>query len=230
MIPAFNEQDAIASTIRNLRDAIPDIDILVINDGSTDETSLVARATQNAIVIDLPCNLGIGGAVQTGFMYAAQHGYDIAIQFDADGQHIAEEIGTLLEPIDLGHADVVIGSRFLETRSFRSSVIRRMGIFIFYVVNSVLIKQAITDNTSGFRAYNRRAISFLAKHYPMDYPEPEAVILLGRNGFRLKEVAVRMQERQGGVSSITAYRSIYYMVKVLLAILITYFREPVVRR
>ena len=227
IVPAFNEQEAIAGTIRALRQQAPMLDVLIVNDGSRDATSAVARATGEATVVDLPCNLGIGGAVQTGFKYAERHGYDMAIQFDADGQHLASEIAALLAPLQAGEADVVLGSRFLGVKSFQSTFMRRVGIYMFYLVNSWLIGQAITDNTSGFRAYNRRAIAFLAQHYPMDYPEPEAVILLKKNGFTLKEVPVAMQARQGGVSSINWLWSAYYMVKVMLAITVSSVRKPV---
>jgi glycosyltransferase involved in cell wall biosynthesis len=190
----------------------------------------VARATGEAVVLDLPCNLGIGGAVQTGFKYADRHGYDVAIQFDADGQHLAGEIEKLLAPLRDGSADVVLGSRFLGLDSFRSTAARRLGIWVFYKVNSALVGQAITDNTSGFRAYSRRAIAFLADHYPTDYPEPEAVVLLKKHGFSLAEVPVAMQERQGGASSIHGLGSLYYMVKVLLAITMTSLRKPLTVR
>lgn len=230
VIPAYNEQDAIAGTLRSLKRDCPDLDLLVINDGSQDHTVAAARETGFTTVVELPCNLGIGGAVQTGFKYAERQGYDVAIQFDADGQHLAREIEKLVAPLASGEADVVIGSRFLGEKTFQSTFARRIGIFVFYLLNSYLIRQPITDNTSGFRAYNRRAIAFLAEHYPTDYPEPEAIILLGKNGFKLKEVAVAMQERQGGVSSINLRRSVYYMVKVVLAILVTFFREPLTWR
>lgn len=230
IIPAFNEAAAIAGTLANLKAEAPHVDILVVNDGSFDHTSKEARDTGLAAVVDLPCNLGIGGAVQTGFKYADRAGYDVAIQFDADGQHLAQEIDRLVAPLIVGEADVVLGSRFLGERTFQSTQARRIGIYLFYLLNSWLIRQPITDNTSGFRAYNRRAIAFLSDHYPMDYPEPEAVIMLGKNGFALKEVPVAMQERQGGVSSINLRRSVYYMVKVMLAILMTAVREPIVWR
>ena len=230
VIPAYNEQDAIAGTLRSLKRDCPALDLLVINDGSLDHTVAAARETGLSTVVGLPCNLGIGGAVQTGFKYAERQGYDVAIQFDADGQHLAQEIEKLVAPLASGEADVVIGSRFLGEKTFQSTFARRIGIYLFYLLNSYLIRQPITDNTSGFRAYNRRAIAFLAEHYPMDYPEPEAIILLGKNGFKLKEVAVAMQERQGGVSSINLRRSVYYMVKVVLAILVTFFREPLTWR
>jgi glycosyltransferase involved in cell wall biosynthesis len=170
--------------------------------------------------------LGIGGAVQTGFKYADRHGYEAAIQFDADGQHLAGEIAKLLQPLVAGEADVVLGSRFLGLKSFRSTFARRIGIAMFSFVNSLLVGQPISDNTSGFRAYNRRAIGFLARHYPIDYPEPEAVVLLKRNGFSLKEVPVAMQARQGGISSIHGLGSGYYMIKVMLAVAMTRLRKP----
>jgi glycosyltransferase involved in cell wall biosynthesis len=226
IVPAYNEEAAIAETIANLRREAPELDIVIVNDGSLDATSAAARATGEAVVLDLPCNLGIGGAVQTGFKYADRHGYDVAIQFDADGQHLASEIGALIAPLLADQADVVLGSRFLGVKSFQSTLARRLGIFCFYLVNSLLIGQAITDNTSGFRAYNRRAIAFLAEHYPTDYPEPEAVILLKKHGFTLQEIPVAMQARQGGSSSIHGLWSLYYMIKVLLAIAVTAMRKP----
>lgn len=228
ILPAFNEEEAIAATIADLRAQAPELDVLVINDGSQDATSAAARAA-GATVLDLPCNLGIGGAVQTGFKYATRKGYAIALQFDGDGQHLAAEIPKLLAPLLAGEANVTLGSRFLGDSAFRSTPVRRLGIYLFYCVNSWLTGQAITDNTSGFRAYDREAIAFLAENYPTDYPEPEAVILLARNGFRLKEVAVEMRVRQGGRSSITALWSVYYMIKVMLAVLLAGAR-PIARR
>jgi hypothetical protein len=230
IVPAYNEEKNIVEVIEELRKAQLFIDILVINDGSMDGTSRMARATNGAHIVDLPKNLGIGGAVQTGFKYAARKGYDIAIQFDGDGQHLAAEIPSLLRVLQEGRADVVIGSRFLEEGGgYRSTFLRRIGIRLFRAVNSLLIGQKVTDNTSGFRAYNRQAISFLARHYPVDYPEPEAVILLGRNNFKLAEVFTRMRERQRGDSSIAGLQGIYYMTKVLLAILMTALRKPLTR-
>jgi glycosyltransferase involved in cell wall biosynthesis len=181
-----------------------------------------------ALVIDLPNNLGIGGAVQTGFKYAARNGYEMAVQFDGDGQHLASEIPGILRVLEEKQADMVIGSRFLgQHDGYRSTFLRRFGIRAFEGVNSLLIGQRITDNTSGFRAYNQWAIEFLAVHYPVDYPEPEAVILLGRNGFTIAEEPARMRKRQGGGSSITGFKSAYYMIKVLLAVVMTSMRKPV---
>lgn len=225
IVPAYNEEKNVGPVIESLKEEMPALNIVVINDGSADDTSVTAAETKKALVIDLPCNLGIGGAVQTGFLYAVKEGYEAAFQFDGDGQHVASEVDKILAPILAGEADVVIGSRFLAgNRGFRSTLNRRAGIKIFEWVNSIFIGQRITDNTSGFRAYNKKALIFLSRYYPSDYPEPEAVILLGRNGFRLKEVSVEMKERTSGRSSITAFRSLYYMVKVLLAIFVTALR------
>ena len=199
IIPAFNEAANISQVIGHLHDGFPDADLLVVNDGSADRTGQLARETGLAKVLNLPCNLGIGGSVQTGFIFAVRHGYDAVLQFDGDGQHVASEIPFLLEPLSSDKADVVIGSRFCsEQQGFRSYPLRRFGIRIFSLLNSLLIGQRITDSTSGFRAYNRKSFSFLAETYPADYPEPEAILLLGKNGFRLREVGTRMRERQGG--------------------------------
>ena len=228
IIPAYNEAENIEKVIKSLKIMNNRWDLLVVNDGSWDGTGDIAERTGCAITINLPCNLGIGGSVQTGFKYAKNHEYDIAVQFDGDGQHNADEIEKLIQSIIKDTADVVIGSRFLLPRkNYTPSFSRRIGIKVFQVVNSMLLKQKITDNTSGFRAYNRKSVEFLADHYPMDYPEPEAVILLGKNQFRLKEVAVRMNERAGGRSSITGFRSVYYMMKVLLATFITFLRPKI---
>lgn len=225
VIPAYNEEASIKSVIERIYESARNIDnikleVAVINDGSNDHTSEYARET-GSIVIDLIYNLGIGGAVQTGFKYAYQHGYDIAIQIDGDGQHDPSYIRDLIDPIIKQKADVVIGSRFLDKNDgFKSTIMRRFGIKIFCWVNTMIIRQKITDNTSGFRAYNKRAIAYLQKDYPSDYPEPEAVVMLGRKNINMIEVPVKMLERQGGQSSITFFKSIFYMVKVLLAIFI----------
>jgi hypothetical protein len=227
IVPAYNEASNIGRVIEELNQSDADLDILIVNDGSTDETSRLARGYEQVVVVDLPKNLGIGGAVQTGFKYAARQGYALAMQFDGDGQHLAGEIPKMLKTLEQSRCQIVIGSRFLEkTDGFRSTFVRRLGIRVFDRLNSLLIRQRITDNTSGFRLYNRDAIEFLALHYPVDYPEPEAVILLGKNGFRISEVAVEMRERQGGGSSIAGIRGGYYMIKVILAVLMTALRKP----
>ena len=230
IVPAYNEAANIGQVINDLKTLELAPDILVVNDGSSDGTYAAAKVTQKALVINLSNNLGIGGAVQTGFKWAARNKYACAIQFDGDGQHIAAEIPKLLNKLNEGNVTMVIGSRFMEKHSgYRSTFVRRIGIRIFKTVNSLLIRQVVTDNTSGFRAYNRRAIEFLARHYPVDYPEPEVVILLGRNGFKIAEVSARMQIRQSGASTITGLGGAYYMVKVLLAIMMTALRRPIVK-
>jgi glycosyltransferase involved in cell wall biosynthesis len=229
IIPAYNEASNIEKVIHSLKSEDSCWDIVVVNDGSHDSTGKAAEATGKAFVINLPCNLGIGGAVQTGFMFARLYGYDTVLQFDGDGQHKASEIPKLLQPIIDDQCDIVIGSRFcVKHQGWKSTFARRIGIKIFELVNSLLIGQKITDNTSGFRAYNRKSINFLADNYPTDYPEPEAVVLLGKNHFRIKEVWVEMQERQGGVSSISGLKPIYYIVKVMLAVLFSALRPRVV--
>jgi len=228
IIPAFNEAANIAQVIGQLHTGFPAADLLVINDGSSDQTGLEAEKTGLARVIHLPCNLGIGGSVQTGFIYAVRCRYDAVLQFDGDGQHLVEEIPALLEPLYKDEADVVIGSRFTaQNQGFKSSWLRRIGIRIFFWINYFLIRQKITDNTSGFRAYNRRAFTLLAESYPADYPEPEAVLILGKNGFRLKEVDSRMRERQGGRSSIRGFMGPYYMLKVMLGIFMGALRPKI---
>jgi glycosyltransferase involved in cell wall biosynthesis len=229
IIPCYNEQDNIAATINGLSGYLPDGScILVINDGSTDNTLQVARATQRAVVIDLAVNLGVGGAVQTGLIFAYRNGFDAAIKFDGDGQHRAEDIARLLGPIEAKQADVTIGSRFVEQcpQGFKSTPMRRAGIKFFEIFLQLLIGRRFTDSTSGFRAYNRKAIAFLQRYYPaFDYPEPEEIIILHKHGLRIEECPVRMQERRAGISSISPITSIYYMLKVSMAILFVLFRR-----
>lgn len=226
IVPAFNEEKIISTVIDSLAGCSLKPDIVIINDGSNDNTAKQALNNGNAFVIDLPCNLGIGGAVQTGFKFAVKYDYDFAFQFDGDGQHQTPEIEKIIAPLKANEADVVIGSRFIEKHSgFKSTLPRRIGISVFKLLNSLLIRQKITDNTSGFRAYNKKAIHFLADNYPSDYPEPEAVILLGKNNFRLKELSVNMIERETGVSSINSIRAVYYMFKVVLSVLMCASRD-----
>ncbi|MCX7974792.1 MAG: glycosyltransferase family 2 protein [Candidatus Aminicenantes bacterium] len=225
IIPAFNEERNIEGVILSLRQYQPDFDIVVINDGSTDETSTIARKTGQAVIIDLPANVGIGGAVQTGFLYSLRKNYDLAIQIDGDGQHEASEIQKIIEPILTNQADMVIGSRFLLPSKYRSTWLRRLGIKIFSLLNLIFLGEKFTDSTSGFRAFNRRAIEILSREYPDDFPEPEAIFLLKKKGLRIVEVPVSMKIRQSGKSSLTFFRSIYYMIKVLLAISVSMLRK-----
>ena len=225
IVPAFNEEKNITHVIEEIRTSLPDYDILVINDCSLDNTSSVAKSKEGVRVVDLPCNLGIGGAVQTGFKYAYEHGYDYAVQVDGDGQHIAVEVKKLISVLENEHCDMVIGSRFLDTKSFRSTRARRVAIRLFYYLYRMLIGIRVTDGTSGFRAYNRRSIEFLRYNYPDDYPEPEAVVMLKRKDFNISEVGVRMRERIHGKSSITPLKSLYYVAKVALSIFFSYLRD-----
>jgi glycosyltransferase involved in cell wall biosynthesis len=229
MVPAYNEAGSILQVIKSLKLNSTIWDILIINDASNDKTSELAKSMKGIHVIDLPFNLGVGGCIQTGFKFARNYGYDLAIQFDGDGQHKAEEILKLISLIQNEGVDVAIGSRFLKKHSgFKSTWSRRLGINIFRLLIYFLLRITITDSTSGFRAYNKRAINFLAENYPVDYPEPEAIILLAHNGFRLKEVHTVMRERMGGSSSITIFNSPYYMTKVMLGMVMTALRPKLV--
>jgi len=218
IVPAYNEEKTIDSVIYNIKKN-KDVDILVVNDGSSDKTSLIAK-NNGVIVIDLPFNLGIGGCMQTGYKYAYKNGYDIAIQIDADGQHDARFIDELIKPILNDEADLVIGSRYVAKTNYRGSYLRRTGSRFFTFLLKILTGYAIYDSTSGFRAANRKVIKYFSESYPQDYPEVEVIAKLSKMGFRMREIPVEMHERLGGQSSINFKRSIYYMVKVTLAILV----------
>lgn len=228
IVPAFNEAANVGAVVDGLRSRFPTAEVLVVNDGSADATAAVAGAA-GARVLDLPVNLGIGGAVQSGLLYADREGFEVAVQFDGDGQHLASEVEAILEPVLSGSCDVAIGSRFLGQESFRPPLMRRLGITIIARFNSLLTGFRVTDPTSGFRAFGRHAIKLLARDYPHDFPEPESIVTLARNGYRICEVPVRMKARTGGQSSITFVMSIYYMLKVLLAIGIGMTRKRVPR-
>ncbi len=230
IIPAFNEEGSVGKVVEEVKAHLPRIDALVVNDGSTDLTSETAKA-KGAIVLDLPFNLGIGGAMQAGYKYAFDKDYDIAVQVDGDGQHDPKEIPKLLHALKEKKVDMAMGSRFIGGSEYRGSTMRRVGISILSKVISMVVGQEITDPTSGFRAANQEAIRLFASDYPQDYPEPEAVVLLHQCGLRMEEVPVEMNERYAGESSITKMRSIYYMVKVLLAIFVDCFKKrPVLKK
>jgi glycosyltransferase involved in cell wall biosynthesis len=224
IIPALNEEASLPRVIGNVRAAVPEADVLVINDGSRDRTAQVAAAA-GAFVVSLPYNLGIGAAVQTGFMFARNGDYDYAIQVDGDGQHDPDEISVILDPLASGLADVTAGARYIEDRGYITPWPRRIGIIILAALISLIVRRRVTDPTSGFRASNRRAIEYCSLTYPADYPEPESVVQFARAGLRMLEVPVTMNARYGGQSSITPFRSFYYMVKVVLAILIDLLRQ-----
>lgn len=225
VIPAFNEEDSIARVIGLIHQHVPWADVVVVNDGSSDRTGEIAE-TNGAIMLNLPHNVGIGAAVQTGLIFAARNGYQVAVQNDGDGQHDPREIPTLVGDLMQSGADLVIGSRYIEDRGYITPAARRFGIIILARVISLVTRQHFTDPTSGFRAFNRRTIRLCARFYPHDYPEPESVVLLHRAGLRLREIPVTMNPRYGGTSSITPLKSGLYMIKVLLAILIDLLRVP----
>lgn len=229
VVPAYNEADSIAAVVKSLRAGAPDFDVLVIDDGSTDDTGARAQAA-GAPVVRMPFNLGIGGAVQTGFVYASEHGYDYMAQVDGDGQHEPAELYKLLEAIRSSPGlDVVCGSRFLSDEyRYPAPIGRRVGIRLFAFALTRVSGQRVTDPSSGFRLYNRCAIELFARDYPHDYPEVEAVLMAHAHRLRMAEVPVRMHERAGGRSSIDRRRSVYYMIKVSLALLAGIMRRRVV--
>ncbi len=219
IIPAYNESENIERVVDDLKENYPQYDYVVVNDCSTDNTEEILK-NRGYNYISLPTNLGIGGAVQSGYIYAVEGGYDIAVQTDGDGQHDPAYIEKLIAPIIADEADMTIGSRFIEKHGFQTSFARRMGIRFIRAVIRLCCGTRATDTTSGFRATGRELTEFFAKEYAQDYPEPEAIVAASLNGFRVKDVAVEMREREGGVSSINALRSVYYIIKVSLALVI----------
>lgn len=227
IVPAYNESASIAHVVEDLRIHAPDFDVLVIDDGSTDDTASLARAA-GARVVRLPFNLGIGGAVQTGYKFAAEHGYGLVVQIDGDGQHDARCISELVAYLE-GHPDIdmVTGTRFLtrEKGGFRSTPARRIGIRVFARILSVIVGRPVSDPTSGLRMTRRRGVELFARDYPHDYPEVEAILMIHAHQLRSAEIPVTMRPRADGRSSITSLRSGYYMAKVLLAVLIGLLRK-----
>jgi glycosyltransferase involved in cell wall biosynthesis len=225
VVPAFNEREAIGRVVDEIRAAVPGVEVVVVDDSSTDDTAAVAEA-HGATVLRLAFNVGIGGAVQTGFRYALAEGYERAVRLDGDGQHDASEVPKLFAPLERGEADLVIGSRFVDGGgSYRPPLARRLGIRTFARLVSLLGGQRVTDTTSGFLALDRAGIELFAREYPHDYPEVEATLVALRSGLRLSQVQVHMRERETGASSITFIRSLYYIVKVLLALLVASLRR-----
>lgn len=227
IVPCYNEQDAIANVVNDIKAVGQQqnyaLDVLVVNDCSTDNSLDIIRKLP-CLYLNLPVNLGIGGAMHTGYKFAYQNHYDIAVQMDGDGQHPADQLSKVLEPLLRKEADVVIGSRFLEKQGFQSSAARRMGISYFRWLNRALVNLTIHDSTSGFRGFNRRTLAVVNAYYPDEYPEPEAIIQFGLNDLQVKEVPVVMRDRQGGVSSINTSSAFYYMLKVSLGIFFLYVR------
>lgn len=223
VVPAYNEAGSIGRVVSELRATDAELEVVVVDDGSTDETAVLARAA-GATVLSLPYNLGIGAAVQTGLQYAHEHDFDVAVQVDGDGQHDAAELQKLFEPILSGRADIAVGTRFAGERAYRSTFARRIGIALFAGIVSLIVRQRVTDTTSGFRAMNRRGIRLFASDYPHDYPEVEATVLVFRHRLSMVEVPVAMRRRETGRSSITAFGSLYYMGKVSLALFVGLLR------
>lgn len=224
IIPAYNEEESIVELISEIKNAAPDFDYVVINDHSKDNTLDLCK--RNKIrVIDLPINLGIGGAVQTGYRYACQNDYDYAVQLDGDGQHDPAYLSVMYKRITADNADMVIGSRFIEKRGFQSSTTRRLGIRFFTVLIKLLTGVVISDPTSGFRIVNRNIMEKFAMDYPRDYPEPESVVSILKGNGKVEEIPVQMRERRGGVSSINIKKSVYYMVKVTIAMIMERIRR-----
>ncbi len=223
IIPCYNEEENIVSVIRRLEETNPDVDYIVVNDCSTDNSEEILRKN-NINYISNPYNLGIGATVQCGYKYAASKGYDIAVQMDGDGQHNPEYLRTVTQPIEEGNVDMCIGSRFLTKEGFQSSAARRMGITLISITIKILTGKRVKDTTSGYRATGKRMTEFFAEDYAQDFPEPDAILSSLKNGFIVKEVPVIMEERSGGVSSINAVKSVYYMVKVLLSLFVSWLK------
>lgn len=225
IVPAYNEEATITTVLSNLRREVPDYDVVVVDDGSTDKTAERVQQFADIRLIQMPFNVGIGAAMQTGFLYAVRQGYDIVVQCDADGQHPVEAIPRLVQCVLDGKADLIIGSRYVADSCYRPTLGRRIGKSILSRLVDAMIGGGITDTTSGFRAANRNVFSLFASRYPDDYPEAESLIILHKNGLRAAEIPVNMHPRQGGRTSIKVSHGIYYMVKVAMAILIDMFRK-----
>lgn len=224
MVPALDEEGSVADVVAELHERAPDFDVLVVDDGSTDATAQRARAA-GATVLSHPFNLGIGGAVQSGYRYAYLNGYEVAVQVDGDGQHDPAQIGKLERALGSSGADLVWGSRFLEHAGYHVPRLRRAGRVIFARVVSMITRERVTDPTSGFRIANRRGIELFARDYPHDYPEVEAILMAHSHDLEISEVAVTMRRRETGRSSINMMNAGYYMIRVLLAIFVGLFRR-----
>ena len=227
VIPCYNEEDSLESLLEDFEKYTSDLEdnyvAIIVNDCSKDSTPLIAKRL-NCVLLDLPVNLGIGGAVQTGFKYGLLHDFDLVIQMDGDGQHPPSEIGKLVDAYKAGKAEVIIGSRFIENQGFQSTQIRRVGIQYFSFLIKALTGISISDPTSGFRAFGRDAMQIVCSYYPEKYPEPEIIICFYHHGLKMTEIPVVMKDRQGGKSSIHSWKSAYYMIKVTLGILFSHLR------
>ena len=223
IIPAYNEEAAISSLMDELNEYVPLFDVIVINDGSVDNTAALARM-KGAIVLDLPCNLGVGGAVQVGLKYAFEKGYQFVVRIDGDGQHPPSEIPKIIDAIKIREADLIIGSRFIGENSYASTPLRSIGIKLLAVFLSIICRSRVTDPTSGFWLINRKLLYYFAHDYPTEYPEPEAIALMRRHGYNFREEPVMFRSRTTGRSSIRTLGTFYYAVKVGLALLMDRIR------
>ena len=219
IIPCYNEEDNIVNTVEDLKANCPQVDFLVVNDCSTDSSAALLQS-HGYPFLDMPVNLGIGGNVQSGYIYAVRHGYDVAVQLDGDGQHDPAYLMEVVQPVLDGKCDMCIGSRFIKKEGFQTSFMRRVGIRWLSGLIRLLSGKRVLDVTSGFRATNARLTAYFAKNYAIDYPEPEAILAASLAGYTVGEAPVIMRERQGGVSSIHSFKSAYYMIKVSLALII----------
>ncbi len=219
IIPCYNESENICRVVERLKAACPDVDYLIVNDCSTDNSAEILK-NNHYNYLDLPLNLGIGGGIQSGYLYAVEHGYDITVQMDGDGQHDPNYLYDVIRPVAKGKLDMCIGSRFIEKEGFQTSFMRRVGIRFLSFMIRILTGQTVLDVTSGYRACSKEMTTLFSHSYAQDYPEPEAIVTAICNGYKVGEVPVKMEERQGGVSSIRAFKSVYYMIKVSLALII----------
>jgi glycosyltransferase involved in cell wall biosynthesis len=224
IVPAYNEAGSLGHVLEEIRAADLELEVVVINDYSTDSTAEIAAAA-GVSVVHLPFNVGIGGAMQTGYQYARDHGFEVAVQIDSDGQHDASELASLFEPLARGEADMVIGTRFAGVGDYKATTGRRMGMVIFSAVARMLVHMRLTDPTSGFRAVNRLGIELFAVEYPHDFPEVESNVLAARHGLRIVEVPVKMRERAAGRSSVTTIRGTYFVIRILLSLFVSVFRR-----
>ena len=228
VVPAYNEEKNLRELIREIKGELPGVDIVIIDDGSHDKTAGMAREL-GAEVLELPYNLGIGGAVQTGYKFALEMGYEVVIRVDGDGQHPPSEARKMAVPVLNGEADMAVGSRYLGDGDYEPQVLRKIGTGIFSALVSLMIKQKVTDATSGFAVLNRDAVEILCHESPRDYPEVESLVILHKNMMRIKEVGVRMKKREGGRSSIRGWKQAYYMIKVMLSLLVRLGEEKELR-
>ena len=224
VIPAYNEEGNLEKTVRDIRENAPDFDYVIVNDCSTDNTLGMCRE-KGFSYLNLPVNLGIGGAVQTGYRYAYYHGYDLAVQFDGDGQHSAKFLAQMAKVLEETESDMVIGSRFIEKEGFQSSGLRRIGIRYFSLLIKLLTGKTVTDPTSGMRMINRKLLKKFTNEYPKDYPEPESVVTVLSEKHKVTEIPVEMNEREEGISSISLRNSVYYMIKVSFAVVIARMKK-----